>query len=40
MSFADKNSVQRDRWLKDSSVLGLKIFFPLGKNVTEHQQHH
>ena len=44
MCLADKNLVQRDRWLqlvKESSVLGLKIFLAsLGKNATEHQQLH
>ena len=40
VSFTGKNSVQEGRRLKDSSVLGLKIFFPLEKNVTEHQQQH
>ena len=44
MRLADKNLVQRNRWLqlvKDSSVLGSKIFLaPLGKNATEHQQLH
>ena len=41
MRSADKNSVQRDRWLqlvKDSGVFGLEVFLvPLGKNATEHQ---
>ena len=42
MHLADKNLLQRDRWLqlvKNSSVLGSKIFLaPLEKNATEHQQ--
>ena len=38
MSFVNKNSVQRGRWLKGSGVLGLMIFFPLGTNIIYHQQ--
>ena len=37
MRFADKNSVQKGRWLKNSNVLNLSIFFPLEKNITEQQ---
>ena len=38
MRFADKILVQRTvELVKDLSVLGLKIFFLLGKIMTEHQ---
>ena len=41
MRSADKTLVQRAvELVKDLSVLGLKIFFLLGKIVTEHQQLH
>ena len=40
MSIVGKTSLQKGFWLKDLSILGLKIFFLLKKNVTEHQQFH